>query len=272
MLNIIAWIIAAFSLLVILYIVIRKFPALSILDVDNIPGEKEAKFKEQIFRKRIERDFSYVYKIWKNFRSSIGGLINNFLKKKYQKLSNARDELRRQKKLSFTEKRELIADLFLRAKNSLSEYNYEIAEKYLIEIISLDSKRLSAFLDLAEVYRLRKNFKEAKATLEHALKLALQLGRDPELLEGIVLAEIHFSLAWVCFELGLFEESLEYTRQALDVEPNNPRYLDLILDLSIMRKDKKLALSSWEKLSEVNPDNQKLSELKAKIDEIEDKD
>lgn len=271
MLTIIAWIIAFFSLLVILYIVIRKFPALAILDVENIPGEKEAKFKEQILRQRLERDFSYLSKTWKKFKHIFGEIISKYLKNKYQRLSKARDELRRQKKLSFTEKRELIDNLFLRAKSALSEYDYEAAEKNLIEIISLDSKSLPAFLYLAESYRLRKNFKEAKATLEHALKMALQLSRDPEMLEGIIVAEIHFSLAWVSFELGLFDESLEYTRQSLDAAPNNPRYLDLIFDLSIIKKDKKLALESWEKLAAANPDNQKLAELKAKVDLLEDK-
>ena len=77
-------------------------------------------------------------------------------------------------------------------------------------------------------------------------------------------------LAWVCYQLGLLDESLEYTRQALDAEPNNPRYLDLILDLSIMRKDKNLARISWEKLSAANPDNKKLPEWLAKIEALED--
>jgi len=270
MLNIIAWIVATLSVLSILYIIIRKFPALSILDVENIPGEKEAKFKEKILRKRLERDFGRVATVWLRFRSLAGNFIGGFLKNRYQKLSKVRDDLRRQKKLSFTEKKERIDDLFTRAKNALAEYDYELAEKNLIEVISLDAKRLPAFLDLAEVYRLRKNFAEARATLEHALKLALQLSRDPEMLEGVIVAEIHFSLAWVCFELGLSDEALEYTRQALDAEPNNPRYLDLILDLSIMRKDKKLALASWEKLAAANPENKKLEELKTKIDLLSD--
>lgn len=271
MLNIIAWIIAVFSLVVILYIVIRKFPSLSILDVENIPGEKEAKFKEQILKQRLERDFNSFFKTWQRFRFSIGGVIGDFLKKTYQKLSNVRDDLRRQKKLNFTEKRELIADLFLRAKNALSECDYKTAEKNLIEIISLDSKRLLAFLNLAESYRLGKNYQEAKITLEHALKMALQISRDPEMLEGVIISEIYFSLAWVCFELTLFDESLEYALQALDAKPNNPRYLDLIFDLSIIKKDKKLATDSWKKLAAVNPENQKLDELKSKIDLLEDK-
>jgi len=66
------------------------------------------------------------------------------------------------------------------------------------------------------------------------------------------------------------DEALEYNRLALDAEPNNPRYLDLILDLSIMRKDKKLALESWEKLAAANPDNNKLADLRSKIDSLDD--
>ena len=270
MLNIIAWILLSLSLIVILFIVIRKFPALAILNVENIPGEKEAKFKEKIIRQRLERDFSSLSLNVARWRRRIGSFISFFLKKHYQRLAKLRDDLRRQKKLSFNEKRERITALFQQAKTAMSDDNYEEAEKHLIEIISLDAKRLSAFLDLGESYRLRKSFQEAKETLEHALKLAQQLRRDPEMLEGIVIAEIHFSLAWVCYQLELTDAALEYTRQALDAEPNNPRYLDLILDLSIMRKDKKLALESWEKLAAANPENNKLPELKSKIDSLEE--
>ena len=267
--TIIAWILVIISLAVILYIVIRKFPALAILNVENIPGEKEAKFKEKIIRQRVERDFHSLGANLDRCRRYFGGLISRLLKRPYQRLLKVRDELHRQKKLSFTEKRERIAALFLQAKNALASDDYEAAEKNLIEIIRLDAKRPAAFLQLGEVYRLRKNFNDAKETLEHTLKLAQQLRKDPEMLEGIIVAEIHFSLAGVCQELGLNDEALEYIRQALDAEPNNPRYLDLILDLSIMRKDKKLALESWEKLAAVNPENNKLPEWRAKIEALD---
>ena len=204
------------------------------------------------------------------FRRLIGNYIGGFLKRHYQRLAKVRDDLRRQKKLNFLEKKEKITSLFAKAKNYLAEDNYEDAEKHLIEIISLDARRLAAFLELGEIYRLRKNFQDAKATLEHALKLSHQLRKDPEMLAGVVPAEIIFSLARVCRELNLTEEALEYTRQALDAEPNNPRYLDLILDLSIMRKDKKLALESWEKLTAANPENNKLPEWREKIEALAD--
>jgi len=270
MLTIIAWILAGLSLAIIIFIIVRKFPSLAILNVENIPGEKEAKFKEQIIRQRVERDFNRLGGGLDRFRRRVGGMISAFLKRRYQYLSKKRDDLRRQKKLSFIEKREKISALFNKAKAAMSLESYEEAEKHLIEIISLDAKRLSAFLELAESYRLRKSFREAKETLEHALKLAQQLSRDPEMLEGVVLAEVKFSLAWACFQLGLQAEALEYGRQALDAEPNNPRYLDLILDLSIMKKDKKSALDAWERLAAVNPENNKLPELRAKVEELAD--
>jgi len=268
MLTTIAWILVVVSLLIIIFIIIRKFPALSILNVDNIPGKKEARFKEEIMRQRLERDFSSLSLNLNRKRRYLGKIFGSFLKNHYQRLLKIKNSLRKYKKISLLEKQEKIDILFIKGKEAVEQENYEEAENYFIEIISMDPKRIKAFLELTESYRLRKNFKEAKETLEHALKLARQFKFDPELLAGITVPEIQFSLAGVCEEGGWYEEAIEYGYQALDAEPNNPRYLDLILDLSIMRKDKKLALETWEKLSLANPDNQKLSELKEKVDNL----
>lgn len=270
MLNIIAWILFLTSLLVIIIITIRKFSALSILNIDNIPGKKEAKFKERIMRQRLERDFSSIFlKIEKRRRYLVRG-ISLFLKNYYSRLLKAKTNLKRYKKTSFTEKKEEIDILFIKTKNAQEHEKYEEAENYLIEIISLDSKKIKAFLNLSEIYRLGRKFKEARETLEHSLKLYQQLKKDPEMLEGVSITEIYFSLACICQEASMIDEALEYGFQALDIEPNNPRYLDLILDLSIIKKDKKLSLEIWDKLSLANPDNQKLSELKEKIGLLKD--
>lgn len=270
MLTTIAWTLVVISIITIIFIIIRKFPALSILNVDNIPGKKEAKFKEQIIRQRLERDFSGITLNLTRKRRYFGKMLSSFLKNHYQRLFKLKHDLKKYKKISFREKIEKIDVLLIKAEEAMGQEDYQGAENYLIEVISLDPKKVKAFLELGESYRLRKSFKEAKETLEHALKLAEQLKHDPELLTGIVMAEIQFSLADVCQEAGLYEEAIEYGLQALDAEPSNPRYLDLILDLSIIKKDKKLALETWEKLSMANPDNQKLSELKERIELLAD--
>jgi hypothetical protein len=57
-------------------------------------------------------------------------------------------------------------------------------------------------------------------------------------------------------------------RKALEIEPNNPRYLDTILEISIIKKDKVLANETYKRLKEVNPENQKLAEIKEEIAEL----
>jgi hypothetical protein len=68
MLTSISLILVVLCLIIILTVIIRKFPALAVLNVTNIPGEKEAKFKEQIIKARIERDLSrwsgFFGRIW----------------------------------------------------------------------------------------------------------------------------------------------------------------------------------------------------------------
>ena len=58
MLTIISLILTGFCLIIILAILFKKFPVLAILDVNNLPGDKEMKFKDKIIKQRVERDLS----------------------------------------------------------------------------------------------------------------------------------------------------------------------------------------------------------------------
>ena len=127
---------------------------------------------------------------------------------------------------------------------------------------------LCANFKLASLYDEQKKWSEARQTYEYALKLARQHKDDETIMAELTLQEIYFSLAWVERESGDLEAALENIREALDLEPNSPRYLDLILDLSIMKKDKELALISLEKLAAVNPENQKIEEWRNTIDKL----
>ncbi|MCG2695403.1 hypothetical protein L6248_00495 [Candidatus Parcubacteria bacterium] len=57
MYNIIPLIIILISLLVIIIVVSRKFSVLASLDLESIPAEKEARFKERIISSRLKRNF-----------------------------------------------------------------------------------------------------------------------------------------------------------------------------------------------------------------------
>ena len=57
-------------------------------------------------------------------------------------------------------------------------------------------------------------------------------------------------------------------RKSLEIQPNSPKYLDFLLQVSIMVQDKKLANETLQSLAKVNPENQKLEEYKELVDEL----
>ncbi|MFA7087825.1 MAG: hypothetical protein WC146_00570 [Patescibacteria group bacterium] len=269
MLIVISLILIGISLVVILIIVLKKFPVLAILNVTNIPGEKEAKFKRQIIENRVDRDLArwsgFIGRFWLRFYRLSAGLLRSW----QEKLRKAKMDYRTGAKMSWPEKQRRITELLLSAEELSKKEAFNEAEEKLLEVIGLDQKNLSAFFELGGLYAVQKKWPEARETYEYALKLARQFRNDKDILGDLTVQEISFSLAEVEAEAGDSDEALENVREALDLEPNNPRYLDLILDLSIMKKDKVSANDAWEKLNEVNPENQKLVEWREEIERIE---
>lgn len=268
MLALISTILLVICLVVISLIIIKKFPALAILDVENIPGKKEAKFKEEIIKKRLERDLAkwgiVFLKVWNVLNKTVSGSLHKSL----EKLAALKEVYRKSKKLTLAQRRERIRELFRLATDSAKDDNLEQAENSLIEIISLDQKKLSAFIDLADVYSKGKKWPEARQTLGYALKLIKVNRRDEFFLDGISLPEVYFSLSWVCDNLGDKAAALDNIREALEFEANNPRYLDYAIELAIFEKDKNFALLMLERLREVNPDNAKLTDWEEEINNL----
>ncbi len=258
------------SLLIILFIILKKFPALAILDVKEMPGEKEAESKERIIRQRLERDLIRANGFLARIKLGINKFFNLFLDNYYKKLKKIKSEIKKEKKINPLNKQSDIEKLFIKCQEAKKNEDWEKAETNLIEIVSLDDKNLLAFYDLGSVYFEWKKYNESLDTYEHTLKLYKQFKNDPEKIADVNPQEVRFSIAEVNLKLNNLDEAFEYISQALDNEPNNPRFLDLIFDISIMRKDKKSARNYYEKLVAVNPENQKLRELKEQISKIEE--
>ena len=67
---------------------------------------------------------------------------------------------------------------------------------------------------------------------------------------------------------GIHSSMIVRQAEALEIEPNNPRYLDLAITLAIEVKNKNYALTLLERLREVNPENAKLVELFEEISKL----
>ena len=284
MYNIIPLILIIASLAVVIVIVVKKFSSLANLNIETIQAEREAKFKEQIISNRIKRNYyKYYGKILKILRPAFDG-TSNFFKWSYAKLVEFKENYNREKKIAGTDSRQTITKLFSDAEDLQKSGDLEKSEGKYIEIISLDSKSFKAFKELGKLYFNRKDFNEAKQTFEHALKLLEHenLQSNTDVSNGYIdkngleknvnlnteIASIYFELTLVSRAMQNPTGALSNINRALSLEPNSPKYLDTKLEISIIRKDKISALESYEKLKEVNPDNQKLEDFKKQIQEL----
>lgn len=268
MATIISLIVIVLCLAVILAIVAKKFPALAILDVGSMPAEKEAKFKEQIIKARVERDFSRISGWLGRAWLSLSRQLFRFSQKLTAQLKQVRLKYRVESRLPWPEKQKRLAELFLRAEDLMKAEDYPGAEEKLIEAVSLDQKNLRAFFLLGEIYERQKKLPEARQTYGYALGLSKQQAKDGEDIGPMSPQEIYFALASLELDAGQAEAAWESVSDALDREPNNPRYLDLILRLSIIRGDKEQALGYWQRLFQANPENNKLAEIREEIENL----
>ena len=245
-------------LMIVIFIIFKKFPALAVLDVENIPEEKEQQIKERIIKSRIKRKFTSLDRLF--------GSLSSFFASVYNKVwSKLEDFKKRQEKIidkesmSENSEGEQIKILFSQTESLVKDYKLNEAEQKLIEIISIDDKNLNAFSELGELYHEEGKLQEAKQTLLYALKLAE--------IENIKVeqSKINYNLALIAKDFNDVDGAILYLLKALDIDSNNPRYLDLMLDLCIIKKDHSLAEEYLDRIKEVNPENQNIIKWEEEI-------
>lgn len=287
--NTIPLILILLSLGVIIFIVIRKFPMLANIDMESMPAHKEAKVKEQIIGKRLKRSFFKWGSFFAGIIKPIIRLMGDLFKAIHDKLVALKETYKKELIIEDFDSSARVEKLFTLFDELIKEEKFIEAEKKLIEIIALDNKNIKAFKALGGLYFSRKNYQEAIETFEYVLKLKedddayAQLSNviksteisDVNRADSLKIANINIFRAQTYFDLSLvhmamdrIDEALASLRKALEIEPNNPRYLDTMFEISIIKKDKDLAEESYKRLAEANPENQKLTELKKQIDEI----
>src|SRR3989338_4541461 len=75
--SIIPFLLIILSLSVMIVLIVRKFPQLSLLDVDTIPHVKEEKKKNEFLKKKIEERAASSFKNWRSrMRPLIAKLID----------------------------------------------------------------------------------------------------------------------------------------------------------------------------------------------------
>lgn len=297
--SLLSFILIIVPLAIIIVIVIRKFPQIALLDVDNMPEVKAGKKKDEVLKKRVEENaqkakkdwlkklgpvLDFLKKIQNNFRSYVTNIYN-----KVEQESKKVDKEKPEKEIS-EKKQQSLFTLLHEGDTAKDNGDFETAEKKYITAIKIDPKNADAYRGLAEVYSKQEQLDEAKETYKFVLhlkphddeilvKLAEIFEEEGDTKEAIeyyqkaVLAKDSYphrfvKLAELLGSIGEYETALEAISQAVELEPNNPKYLDILAEMSIMSGDKETAEEAYQKLRMTNPDNQKLVSFKERIGKL----
>lgn len=283
------------SLTVIAVVIIRKFPNLAALNVEEIPQLVQARKKEQLLKERLARIFHGkgkkiaewmvpVLKIWARgqtaFRRTFQRTYDAYCEYKEKLEREARKHLR---------PRDLKA-ILAEADAAVKADKLDEAEKKFIEVIKADPKNLEAYRGLGKLYMEMEKYPEARETFLFLVKrkpsdgrawnrlgmIAMTEGKfedareyfDKAVRADDMIAVRHFDLGRAHKALGQESEAIEAFKEAVALEPGNPRFLDALVESAIMVGDKATAQSTLVKLIEANPENQKIAEFERRITEM----
>lgn len=289
----------------IVYIIIKKFPQLAALEVEKIAEVKQAKVKQELALQRFERSLknfnakakkllgylSFFSTVWEKSQDKFRKKVYQ-VQEKYKK--TVIEELEKKDKeeiyLEPVAKEDTVVALLEQAEQAFLKGDYSFAERKYIDVIKKDPRNVEAYRGLGKIYFDQDKYKEAYETFKFLIKLNPQDSRAYNRLGMIAERMLNYeeaaeffeeaikldkTLAIRYYDLGRIYAKLNKPAAALKsflksvkIEPNNPRYLDQLLEMSIITRDKDMALQILAKLEEVNPQNQKLTEFKERILEI----
>jgi Tfp pilus assembly protein PilF len=263
------------ALAVVLFIILHKMPLLANIDVDNLPAEQATAKKSAIINNRIRRQLARHGWWWRNILSPIYAKIQGFFGRGYAKLQRLhRQQVKTKLQLQgLNEQR--ANELLLEANEALSQGRVNEAEQLALESLELDQRQIDGFAVLAEVYNEAKKYKEAQEVWQYIIKRLTQKYRAEELRRRPEakntkqkLADYYYLLGQSYYRNDQLDRADHYLRQALKLAPKNPRYLDTMLAVSIMRKDRVTAVLILDTLTAVDPNNGNLSNYLEQIKQL----
>lgn len=229
-------------------IVVRKFPQLASMNIEQSPAEKLKRVKERIAVKRIMRQVQATKK--KVVSPENWARVKYLVQDAYQKLKLLEEKYR----VHTSEGK--IQLLLKRGRGALTD-DLELAEQCFLDVITLDPRNLESYEALLHIYLSKKQVQEAIELLDFLVKLnPASSGRYLFEVAGALLRAEDKAGAW------------QYGVQAVSFEPTNPKYLDFLIELAILEEHKREGGKYLEKLREVNPENGKIDEFERRLGEL----
>jgi len=267
-------VIIAGSILGIALIVRRKLPQLTLINPESLPSERDAQKKKEIIGSRITR---MLIERWRGVASSAAPAVGKFrgaFLRVYGKVQEIDSELRGE--TVEPAEREESAEEVVAAANALrAAGEVGAAEEHYIAALRIDPMNAAAYFGLGELSIEAKNWEQAAETFTFLGRLLAKRLAAADADKDAIRTELiraHVGAGEALREMREYARSREVFAKAASLEPANPKYLDLLLEACILVGDKTAAEEAFAAFVEANPENQKLEELRSRIDEMPEQD
>ena len=292
----IGFIILGASIVGMAIVVVRKFPLLANLDLENLPEEKLAKKKKEMVSRRVRAGHSRLALTFLKLAKPVGKLWGSLQLKfriyvgKIERLLHHEQRVKIKAELAQLPSEAVdnkLMSLVAEGEQYFHQGNLEKAEEFFIAAIKLDAKFAPAYRGLGDTYLAKGALAEAEETYQFLMQLTPKddsaMVKISELLEkkGEIEKAINFLQQAVIVNDPLSSRFYHLTElllrvnqpsvakeaivQAVELEPRNPKYLDLLVETGILCGDKVLAEKGQRELRLVNPQNQKLDSFQGRI-------
>ncbi|MFH1252938.1 MAG: hypothetical protein V1664_01215 [Candidatus Uhrbacteria bacterium] len=257
------WLIPTFFLVISLgvigFILWRKRPQLSLLNIAALPEEKAKQVKDLLLQKRLERVMKKRFNFFLRFFSLSWQVATRGGRRLVQKVYAVEQQYRKMQKSPGSENldTEAIRRVMDEAADLVKKEEYFQAEKKYIEILSQLPKYVKAYEALGNLYILDRKYNQARETFGFALKL-----KSDD-------ASLHTALGELEAKENNPAAALAEFSKAIEIRPNNPRYLDFFIEAALNVKNIPEAKRGLTRLKEVNPENQKIVDFEERISQLE---
>ncbi len=268
--------IALIAITAIIVVIVRHVRQAAALDLEALPAEQEAAMKAALLERRLKRKMASAKNRILPFFRHIGNAIGGMFSRLHKRVAQLEQHYRRKPQLMThaqqQDVRQKTEALMHSAQASMTAGDFVEAEKYYIEALSWDAKNPHAYLALAEMYLAKKEFGQAQETFHFFFKLTRAQKAGEEQVSVIAapvteqeLQQAHFDYAIALQVSGELKTAKTEVAAALKLDEKNPKFLDKLLELSILLKDRQSARTTLETLKSVNPENQKLATFEEQI-------
>ena len=241
---------------------------MALINVASLPEAKAAQVKNRIMLNRLKAKLLKI----KTLVNALLAQISPYFSRWYQLILELEKKIKAQNQpLKPLEIKGEVDKLLDGAQQFLQAEKINEAEELYIQILGLDAKKLEAYEGLAEIYRQRRDYKKARETGRYLIKLLTKKTKNQPLNgDQHRLAAYYADLGEIYQLEGKLPLAAKNFQQAVATEPSNPRFLDLLLKISILLRNKDLAWRTFNQLKQADPENQKLTELKEEISNLPD--